>query len=30
MRSDAAKAERNAMIRDKEDSEDFPQSTGVV
>ena len=30
VRSDAAKAERNAMIRDKEDSEDFPQSTGVV
>jgi len=30
VRSDAAKAERNAMVRDKEDSEDFPQSTGVV
>ena len=30
VRSDAAKAERNAMVRDKEDSEEFPQSTGVV
>ena len=30
MRSDAAKAERNAMVRSEEDSEDFPQSTGVV